>query len=220
LLAGPDAGATRDALAALERTLPDDVGIVVIADDVEVPSTEHEVVRTSARLGAGAALNIGIRRARGEVVVVRDSTIVATADLVTPLIQALADPNVAVVGSRGYQSVDMQRFDAVEPSGEALDVAAIGGPLMAFRRADAVARGPIDEGFRIDTYLDVWWSLVLRDGAEGVAPRRAVAIPLPAERHEHRGWTSLPDDERNRLSKRNFYRIIDRFGSRRDLATG
>jgi hypothetical protein len=40
---------------------------------------------------------------------------------------------------------------------------------------------------------------------------------LPLERHEHRGWTSLPDDERDRQSKRNFYRIIDRFGSRRDL---
>jgi hypothetical protein len=42
-------------------------------------------------------------------------------------------------------------------------------------------------------------------------------VELPAERHEHRGWTSLPDDERDRLSKRNFYRIIDRFGARRDL---
>jgi hypothetical protein len=40
---------------------------------------------------------------------------------------------------------------------------------------------------------------------------------LPLVRHEHRGYTSLPDAERDRLSKRNFYRILDRFGSRRDL---
>ena len=40
---------------------------------------------------------------------------------------------------------------------------------------------------------------------------------IPAERHEHRGWASLAEDERTRQSKRNFYRIIDRFGSRRDL---
>jgi hypothetical protein len=45
-------------------------------------------------------------------------------------------------------------------------------------------------------------------------------VTLPATRHEHRGWTSVADDERARLSKRNFYRIIDRFGPRRDLATG
>ena len=42
---------------------------------------------------------------------------------------------------------------------------------------------------------------------------------LPVERHEHRGYTSLPDEERDRQSKRNFYRIIDRFGWRRDLLT-
>jgi hypothetical protein len=29
----------------------------------------------------------------------------------------------------------------------------------------------------------------------------------------------VPDDERTRQSKRNFYRIIDRFGSRYDLLT-
>ena len=40
---------------------------------------------------------------------------------------------------------------------------------------------------------------------------------MPATKHEHRGYTSLPDAERDRQSKRNFYRIIDRFGSRRDL---
>ena len=60
---------------------------------------------------------------------------------------------------------------------------------------------------------------MLRDGADDdEQPRRAVRIEgLPLERHEHRGWTSLPDEERDRQSKRNFYRIIDRFGSRRDL---
>ena len=60
---------------------------------------------------------------------------------------------------------------------------------------------------------------MLRDGAEdNEEPRRAVRIDvLPLERPEHRGWSSLPDEERDRQSKRNFYRIIDRFGSRRDL---
>ena len=41
--------------------------------------------------------------------------------------------------------------------------------------------------------------------------------PLPLERHEHRGWTSLPEGERDRLSKRNFYRFLDHWGDRRDL---
>ena len=89
---------------------------------------------------------------------------------------------------------------------------------MAFRRDDAAARGPLDERFRFYRNLDIWWSLVLRDQGESEPPRRAVRVAeLPVMRHEHRGWTSLDDDERARQSKRNFYRIIDRFGSRRDL---
>jgi hypothetical protein len=40
------------------------------------------------------------------------------------------------------------------------------------------------------------------------------------EGDQDRGWTSLPEDEVARRSKRNFYRIIDRFGSRRDLLIG
>ena len=82
------------------------------------------------------------------------------------------------------------------------DVTAIEGYAIAFRREDAAARGPVDEHFRFYRNLDIWWSLVLRDEGEGTAPRRAVAVPIPAIRHEHRGWTSLPDAERDRLSKR------------------
>ena len=89
---------------------------------------------------------------------------------------------------------------------------------MAFRRDDFAERGPLDERFRFYRNLDIWWSLVLRDEGEGEPPRRAVSLDgLPVVRHEHRGYTSLPDDERDRQSKRNFYRIIDRFGWRRDL---
>ena len=81
------------------------------------------------------------------------------------------------------------------------------------------AAGPLDEAFRFYRNLDIWWSLVLRDRGEDAAPGRAVVVPgLPLIRHEHRGWTSVAEAERDRLSKRNFYRVLDRFRDRRDLA--
>mgnify|MGYP000253431912 FL=1 len=95
---------------------------------------------------------------------------------------------------------------------------AIEGYCQAFRRSDGAALGPLDERFVFYRNLDIWWSLTLRDAGEGEPPRRAVRLDgLPLAKHEHRGWTSLPDAERDRHSKRNFYRIIDRFGWRRDL---
>ena len=181
------------------------------------PSGSPEVVWTSERLGQAAALDIGFRRASGPVVIVVDSSVEPTGDLVTPLVLALDDPTVAVTGGWGIVSADLRTFSDAPPG----DVDAIEGYAMAFRRSDAATRGPLDERFRFYRNLDIWWSLVLRDEGEGRVPRRAVAVAdLPAVRHEHRGWSSLDEAERARQSKRNFYRILDRFGSRRDLLTG
>lgn len=184
--------------------------------DEPEPVGGPEIIRTSERLGVAAALNAGLRRATGSVVVVLDTSVEPTGDVVTPLLRTLDDPTVAVAGGWGIVSDDLRRFrDA--PVG---DVDAIEGYAMAFRREDAASRGPLDERFRFYRNLDIWWSLVLRDEGEGRRPRRAVAVKLPAVRHEHRGWSSVPDAERDRLSKRNFYRIIDRFGHRLDLLGG
>jgi hypothetical protein len=43
---------------------------------------------------------------------------------------------------------------------------------------------------------------------------------LPLTKHEHRLWEATPPDERDRLSKRNFYRFLDRWGKRADLLVG
>jgi cysteinyl-tRNA synthetase len=175
-----------------------------------------EIVRTSARLGLGAALNIGIRRSRGPIVAVLDPSVELTGDAISPLVRALDDPSLAVTGPFGIVTTDLRSFEEA-PAGE---VTAIEGYLQAFRRSDALERGPLDERFRFYRNLDIWWSLVLRDEGEDRPPRRAVSlVDLPVRRHEHRGWTSLREGVRDRLSKRNFYRIIDRFGSRLDLAS-
>jgi hypothetical protein len=211
------------ALAGLRRHGPPDASIVVVAND---PSPEQvatldslagddalEVIWTSERLGHATALNVGLRRAAAPVVVLLDTSVEPTGDVVTPLVRALDDPTVAVAGGWGITSRDLRHFEAAAPG----DVDAVEGYAMAFRRGDVAARGPLDEHFRFYRNLDIWWSLVLRDEGEGRPPRRAIAVELPAVRHEHRGWSSLPEAERDRQSKRNFYRIIGRFGSRRDL---
>jgi len=211
------------ALDAIRAHTPDGTSVVVVADGpsseqdeaLPVAADDLEVVRTSQRLGTGAAWNIGIRRSIGPVVIILDTSVEATGDVVTPLARALDDPAVGVAGGFGIVSGDLRTFEA-SPAG---DVTAVEAYAIAFRRADAAERGPLDERFRFYRNLDIWWSLVLRDEGEEGAPRRAFAVEIPATRHEHREWTSTPEPERARLSKRNFYRIIDRFGHRRDLAS-
>jgi len=229
-----------DDLARTHRALvehsPDGTHVIVVANapseaqagaldrldatDPGAPGVATEVVWTSSRLGWAAALNVGIRRAAVPVVVLLDTSVEPAGDLVSTLSAALDDQTVAVTGPFGLVSGDLRQFDAA-PDGVA-DVDAIEGYAMAFRRADYAARGPLDEHFAFYRNLDIWWSLVLRDqdedAADGAPPRRAVRVPVAAvSRHPHRGWASVPDDERDRLSKKNFYRVLKRFATRRDL---
>jgi hypothetical protein len=43
---------------------------------------------------------------------------------------------------------------------------------------------------------------------------------LPLEKHEHRLWETTDPSERDRLSRRNMYRFLDRWGDRADLLVG
>lgn len=219
------------ALKGVRTWAPAGTSVVIVADApseaqataLEALSAEGdasappaEIVWTSERLGHGTAINMGIRRSSGPIVILMDTSVEPTGDLVTPLVHLLEDQSVAIAGGWGIVSSDLRRFEDAPPG----DVDAIEGYVQAFRRADYAERGPLDERFRFYRNLDIWWSLVLRDAGEGNASRRAVSLDgTLVARHDHRGWTSLPDEERDRQSKRNFYRIIDRFGSRRDLLT-
>jgi hypothetical protein len=245
VVASGDPGETGKVLDALGATLPAGVDVTLVADGLPDRALEgsragdlaartglatFELVRTSTVLGQAAALNIGIRRARAEIVVVLDPCVTPAGDVATPLVAALADPTVAIAGPFGLVSADLRRFDEViAPGDSTVDAAAIQGYLMAFRRADAAARGPLDEGFRFYRNLDIWWSLVLRDedvdededvgAAKASTARRALVVPgLPITHAEPRAWTMTPPAERDRLSKRNFYRVLDRFRTRTDLA--
>jgi hypothetical protein len=227
IVAGTEPADLVRAVGGLRAHAPAGTAIVLVADtpdpkleaaldELEAtasPAAAVEIIRTSAPLGHAAALNAGLRRAASRVVVIMDPSVEPTGDVVTPLVAALADPAVGVAGGWGIVSGDLRQFEAA-PAG---DVDAIESYLMAFRRTD-LARGPLDEKFRFYRNLDIWWSLVLRDEGVGEPPRRAVAVEaIPATRHEHRGWASLDPAERDRQSRRNFYRVIDRFGARRDL---
>jgi hypothetical protein len=232
VVASPEREATARTLRAVRDTAPPGVDLVLVADGLPnaavsglvesalgssgEPGPRAELVRTSEVLGQAAALNAGIRRAAAPVVVVLDVSVVPTGDVVTPLVAALDDPTVAIAGPYGMRSTDLRHFDDTTEG----DAIAIQGYLMAFRRADAAARGPLDEAFRFYRNLDIWWSLVLRDEGEEQPPRKALVVPdLPLQRGEPHAWTATPPAVRDRLSKRNFYRILDRFRTRTDLAS-
>ena len=80
-------------------------------------------------------------------------------------------------------------------------------------RRELVERGlRFDEKFKFYRTADIELSFQVK--AMGL---RATVTPIEVTRHEHRMWSSTPEIERDRLSKRNFYRFLDTWRGRTDL---
>ena len=76
--------------------------------------------------------------------------------------------------------------------------------------------GGFDRRFRFYRLADFELCFRLRDRFHG---RAMVASEVPVVRHEHRLWERLGEEERDRLSRRNYYRFLERWGKREDLVT-
>jgi glycosyltransferase involved in cell wall biosynthesis len=168
-----------------------------------------EVVRVPAGTGWAVARNAGLRRARGRIVLALDGSIEPAGDVFGPLESALIDDGVGICGPYGLMTHDLRRFaETVLPG----DCDAIEGYLMAFRREIVTSIGGFDERFSWYRSADIEWSFRVKD--RGL---RTVVVEVPVRRHEHRAWISTSPEERERLSKRNFYRFLDRWRGRWDL---
>jgi hypothetical protein len=216
IVAVVDAGHGPGALAALapqgDRGDPE---VIVVVDgpprDVDPTAglpTERglEVVRMSTSTSPGVALNAGLRRTTGTLVLTFAPGITPTADILRPAADALADPDVGIVGGRGLRTRDLRHYEPGPPG----DAEALDGAWLCFRREDLRLLGPLDEGYHGLRHLAIWWSLRLRDRGPGTAPRRAVALDVPLA-------GSVADVPDERAMRRDHYRLIRAFGRRRDL---
>jgi cysteinyl-tRNA synthetase len=168
-----------------------------------------EAIPLQEGTGWAAARNAGLRRSLGRVVLALDGSVEPAGDVLGPLESALADPSVGVCGPFGIVTHDLHEFDPAPAPGEC---DAVEGYLMAFRREVLTLAGPFDERFRWYRTADIDWSFRVRD-----ARLRALVVPVPVTKHEHRMWFETPPAQRASWSKRNFYRFLDRWRDRWDL---
>ncbi|MGH2634587.1 MAG: glycosyltransferase [Actinomycetota bacterium] len=194
-----------------DRTVQHVVADVTGAD----PSTFGagvELVALEAGTGWASAVDAGLGRSRGRVVLVLDGSIEPTGDVLGPIEAALEDPTVGVCGPFGISTTDLREFHESTGVGERREVDAVEGYLMAFRRDVLREVGLFDERFRWYRTADIELSFRVKD-----AGYRAVVVDLPVVRHEHRMWNVTSSGDRDRLSKRNYNRFLERFRGRFDL---
>lgn len=208
-------------LRGLGAHLPDaSIEVIVVANApsfdldavLEGSRVPAKVLATSERLGWADARNLGLRRSGGEVTILLDTSAEPTGDFVTPLLAAFRDERVGIAGGWGVRSDEGREFREAPPG----EVDAVEGYCLAIRREALRQVGGFDHRFRFYRNADLDLSFAVRDRGW-----RAVATePLPLVRHEHRGYAALPAEERDRLSRRNFYRFLKHWGDRRDLLLG
>lgn len=156
-------------------------------------------------MGFAAGRNATMRSSRGRFVVLMDTSIEVKGDIWTPLTKMLSDHSVGVAGPYGLVTDDLREFrEAPGP-----DVDAIEGYLMSFRRSLLPEVGWIDEKFRFYRLMDIYFSFFFKTSGY-----RVLVIPEIAhlvEKHPHREWYSLSEDERTTKSKKNYDIFRDRW---------
>jgi Glycosyltransferase like family 2 len=184
---------------------------VVVESEPAAPDTWPdgvEVVALDPDPGFGASRNAGLRRSLGKLVLVVDGSVEAAGDVFGPLEEALGDPAVGACGPFCLVTDDLREFRDAE--GREAD--AVEGYLVALRR-EVVEQGvAFDPRFRFYRAADIDLSFRIKD-----LGLRIVRVQVPVTRHQHRRWSETSPEDRDRLSKRNFYRFLDRFRGRTDL---
>lgn len=171
--------------------------------------TPLHVLRTSRTVGEAEARNIGLKRSRGKFILLLDSRVELTGDVFTLLARTLADDSVGVTGLRGLCTGDLRHFEESEQA----EVEAMDRLFLVFRRKLLERVGFFDEKYRYPYYMDIDFSFAVR----ATGARIIVTPDLPVRCHPELQDASLSDAERTRLTRRNFYRFLDKWGDRDDL---
>jgi len=167
------------------------------------------VLRVSRTMGEAEARNIGLKQSRGRYILLLDSSLELTGDVFTPLAKTLADEHVGITGFHGLHTADLRHFE----ESQQLDVEVVDKLCMAFRRGLLKRVGFFDEGYRFPNYMDVDFNFAVRDSGANIV----VTPGLPVTCYPVLQDARLSDAERTRLTKRNFYRFLEKWGDRDDL---
>src|SRR5207249_3320421 len=149
-------------------------------------------------IGFAAGRNATMRASCGRYIMLLDTSIELRGDIWTPLARTLADESVGVAGPYGLVTEDLREF--YENAGP--DVDAVEGYLMAFRRALPPEVGWAEEKFRFYRLLDIYHSFMFKTSGYRVVVTPEVAARI--EKHPHREWYSLTEEERATRSKKNY----------------
>ncbi len=208
---------------ALLQHVPDDVALLAL--DIDNRDGAGDVLHALAHEHPGRIVEFHVERSTGwgpavaalaradtaAVHVMADLSTIFDGDALTPLLDALADPSVVGAGWRGVRVSDDWLSFSDSPPG---DVEALLGYLFAVRRAALLAVPPHPKAsFYRNADMELSFALRLAGLGRLVVP----ADSLPAHQGRHRGYHDSDQAFRDKESKRNYDRFLQRFRGQDEL---
>lgn len=183
----------------LGLSYPEDRREIIVVDDGSTDHLHEVISRYPVRLlayphnrGQSAARNLGVAKARGEIIACIDSDCVAEPEWLSELTPYFQDPRVALVGGyveAYYRETWLDRYEAAASPlnmgghlaiGEAQDLDFYVPTCNLLVRRDAFQGvGGLDEGLRFGEDVDLCWKLRKRG-------HRQLYVPQGVVRHKHR----------------------------------
>lgn len=183
-------------------------GIDLWAEAFKYEESRLHILRSSRVMGEAEVRNIGLKQSCGRYILLLDSSIELTGDIFTPLAHTLENTQVGITGAHGLHTEDLRHFEqAQDTKVEAIDI-----HCMAFRRNLLKKVGLFDERYRFPYFMDIDFNFAVRDQGTSCL----VTPDLPITYHLTQA-DDKADAERLRLTRRNFYRFLEKWGDRDDL---
>ncbi len=179
------------------------------ADGLQQQEPRLLFARATRPMGEAEARNVAFKLSRGRYILWLDGSVELTGDIFAPLYETLADDSVGVTGWQGLLTEDLRHFRSAQED----EVDALADLCLAFRRTLLKEVGLLDERYRYRRYLDIDFCFAIRaTGARAVVTPGLPLVYTPVERDAR-----FSEAERARLTRRNFYRFLGRWGHRDDL---
>ena len=196
-------------ILALDNGCPETTGQLLEDLSKEIPSLS--IFHADHSLGDGAAKNILIKKSSGKFFVLLDTSVEITGEFLSKIQNILSDISIGITGFAGLRTPDLMHFH--DGDGESGQMDAMQGYCFAFRRDDVSNVGLMRESFRFYRNLDIDYSFQFKNKGYKIYADNH----LPMILHEHRGWTSLTETDRDELSRKNYGRFLKKWRNRSDL---
>jgi len=178
-------------------------------DTLEQEHTNLRVIHADHNVGEAGGKNMGLKQALGRYIVFIDTSVEIAGDVLSIIKKAIAQNLVGAVGHKGMCTDNFNDFYDCQGT----DVHAVQMYFFAFPREVLKTTGLLNEKFKFYRHLDLYFCFTLRD--KGYKIRTLPNLSL--QYHRHRDWEELPEDERFKKSRHNFYIFLKKWHHRSDL---